>query len=292
MKSKELSAPAKVNLALDILGERPDGYHEMRMVMQTVSLCDTVRLTETAGGFVFQAQDIAIPEGRKSLEQQAAETFFQTVGKPMPGLKVTLEKRTPAYAGLGGGSADTAALLRLLRDNYCPELPLEELERIGLTVGCDVPFCIRGGTALAEGRGELLTDLPSMPQCWIVICKPAFDLPTPQMFARVRPENRKNPPDIDGMIGALKEGDLEGIAQRMSNVFDGALSLQARVQIEDIKDTMKRCGAMNAIMSGSGPTVFGLFQDEIPARRMLKVLGRRRYSKAFLAKPVERLIQS
>lgn len=292
MKSKELSAPAKVNLALDILGERPDGYHEMRMVMQTVSLCDTVRLTETEGGFVFQAQDIAIPEGRKSLEQQAAETFFQTVGKPMPGLKVTLEKRTPAYAGLGGGSADTAALLRLLRDNYCPELPLEELERIGLTVGCDVPFCIRGGTALAEGRGELLTDLPSMPQCWIVICKPAFDLPTPQMFARVRPENRKNPPDIDGMIGALKEGDLEGIAQRMSNVFDGALSLQARVQIEDIKDTMKRCGAMNAIMSGSGPTVFGLFQDEIPARRMLKVLGRRRYSKAFLAKPVERLIQS
>ena len=292
MKSKELSAPAKVNLALDILGERPDGYHEMRMVMQTVSLCDTVRLTETAGGFVFQAQDITIPEGRKSLEQQAAETFFQTVGKPMPGLKVTLEKRTPAYAGLGGGSADTAALLRLLRDNYCPELPLEELERIGLTVGCDVPFCIRGGTALAEGRGELLTDLPSMPQCWIVICKPAFDLPTPQMFARVRPENRKNPPDIDGMIGALKEGDLEGIAQRMSNVFDGALSLQARVQIEDIKDTMKRCGAMNAIMSGSGPTVFGLFQDEIPARRMLKVLGRRRYSKAFLAKPVERLIQS
>ena len=279
MKSKELSAPAKVNLALDILGERPDGYHEMRMVMQTVSLCDTVRLTETEGGFVFQAQDIAIPEGRKSLEQQAAETFFQTVGKPMPGLKVTLEKRTPAYAGLGGGSADTAALLRLL-------------ERIGLTVGCDVPFCIRGGTALAEGRGELLTDLPSMPQCWIVICKPAFDLPTPQMFARVRPENRKNPPDIDGMIGALKEGDLEGIAQRMSNVFDGALSLQARVQIEDIKDTMKRCGAMNAIMSGSGPTVFGLFQDEIPARRMLKVLGRRRYSKAFLAKPVERLIQS
>ncbi len=289
MKTARQSAPAKVNLALDILGERPDGYHDMRMVMQTVSLCDTISLEETAGGFVLRAADITIPEGRKSLEQQAAEAFFKAVGKPMPGLAVTLDKRTPAYAGLGGGSADTAALLRILRDTYCPDMSLEELEAVGLEVGSDVPFCIRGGTALAEGRGEVLTDLPTMPECWVVICKPAFDLPTPQMFARFRPEHRKNPPDIDGMMAALKEGNLEGVARRVNNVFEAALSLQARVQIDDIKDTMLRCGAMTAAMSGSGPTVFGLFKEEEPARRMLKVLGRRRYAKAFLAKPVGRL---
>ena len=183
MKTARQSAPAKVNLALDILGERPDGYHDMRMVMQTVSLCDTISLEETAGGFVLRAADITIPEGRKSLEQQAAEAFFKAVGKPMPGLAVTLDKRTPAYAGLGGGSADAAALLRILRDTYCPDMSLEELEAVGLEVGSDVPFCIRGGTALAEGRGEVLTDLPTMPECWVVICKPAFDL-------RFRPEHR------------------------------------------------------------------------------------------------------
>lgn len=286
---EERLAPAKINLALDILGPRPDGYHEMRMVMQTVSLCDTVRLEEREGDFVLHAADIAIPKGRKSMEQQAAEAFFQAAGRPMPGLSVTLEKRTPAYAGLGGGSADTAALLRMLRELYCPEMTLEELEAVGLTVGSDVPFCIRGGTALAEGRGEVLTDLPTMPECWVVICKPAFDLPTPQMFARFRPEHRKNPPDISGMTAALREGDLEGVARRVNNVFEAALSLQARVQIDDIKDTMLRCGAMTAAMSGSGPTVFGLFREEEPARRMLKVLGRRRYAKAFLAKPVGRL---
>ena len=136
-------APAKINLALDILGARPDGYHELRMIMQTVSLCDTVTVEETAGGFFLECDGDFLPVGKKSLEQRAAEAFFSAIGRPMPGLRVTLQKVTPAYAGLGGGSADVAALLRLLRAFYAPELSTEELERIGFAVGSDMPFCIR-----------------------------------------------------------------------------------------------------------------------------------------------------
>ena len=159
---KTLTAPAKVNLALDILGARSDGYHDMKMVMQTISLCDTVSVEETASGFELRTDGDFIPAGKKTLEQRAAEAFFEAAGFPMPGLRVTLEKVTPAYAGLGGGSADVAALLRILRDNYAPEMSTEELERIGFTVGSDMPFCVRGGTALAEGRGEVLMDLKNL----------------------------------------------------------------------------------------------------------------------------------
>lgn len=170
-------APAKINLALDILGRRPDGYHELRMVMQAISLCDTVTAAEGGSGFHLLADGFAVPGGKKSLEQQAAEAFFAAIGRPMPPLTVHLKKVTPAYAGLGGGSADAAALLRCLRRQYAPEMTTEELRAIGLTVGSDVPFCVSGGTALAEGRGERLTMLPGLPDCRIVLCKPVLASP-------------------------------------------------------------------------------------------------------------------
>ena len=215
MEAIKRPAPAKINLALDILGPRPDGYHEMRMVMQTVSLCDTVTLAEGEAGFSLDTDGDFLPAGEKTLEQQAAESFFRELGRPCPPLSVGLEKRTPAYAGLGGGSADVAALLRLLRERYAPELSTEALERIGLTVGSDMPFCVRGGTVLAEGRGEILTDLPPLPPCWLAICKPDFSLPTGEMFAKVRGRIFQSRPDIDGMARALGEGSLEGVAKRL-----------------------------------------------------------------------------
>ena len=163
------AAYAKVNLALDILGKRSDGYHDMRMVMQTVSLHDTVSVELQDGDFSLQMDGFTPPAGKKTLEQQAMEAFFAHIGKPIPGLAVSVLKRTPAYAGLGGGSADVAALLRILRDAYAPELSTETLQTIGLTVGSDMPFCVRGGTALAEGRGEILTDLNPLPECVFVL---------------------------------------------------------------------------------------------------------------------------
>lgn len=288
MEGMTRKAPAKINLALDILGPRPDGYHEMRMVMQAVSLCDTVTLEEAEEGFSLHAGGSFRPAGEKSLEQRAAEAFFQELGRPCPPLSVGLEKRIPAYAGLGGGSADVAALLRLLRRRYAPELPLETLERIGLTVGSDMPFCLRGGTALAEGRGEALTDLPPLPPCWIVICKPDFDLPTGEMFARARGRIFQTRPDVDGMVNALRAGRLEGVTKRLCNVFEEVLPAEIREEIQGIKAAMGRCGALNATMSGSGPAVFGFFPVEEDAAAATETL-RAWCGQAFLTRPVGRL---
>lgn len=288
MNTYTQAAPAKVNLALDILGRRPDGYHEMRMVMQTVSLCDAVTLEEAGEGFALSAQGIALPEG-KTLEQRGAEAFFAALGRPAPGLRVTLEKRTPAYAGLGGGSADVGALLRLLRQRYAPDMPGEALEAVGLTVGSDVPFCLRGGTALAEGRGERLTDLPPLPDCRFVICKPNFGLPTGPMFARLRFDGAPPRPDVDGMVSALERGDLEGLAKHAGNFFETVLEAEERREIETIKETLLRHGALAAAMSGSGPAVFGLFAPSAETAGAEEEL-KRRYDQVFQARPVGRLL--
>ena len=283
---KTLTAPAKINLALDILGTRPDGYHDMRMVMQTISLCDTVTVEETAVGFELQTDGDFIPAGKKTLEQWAAEAFFEAIGQPMPGLRVTLEKVTPAYAGLGGGSADVAALLRILRDTYAPGLPAEELERIGFTVGSDMPFCVRGGTALAEGRGEVLTDLTPLPDCWFVLCKPDFGIPTPSLFARVDGGELTHRPDINGMRLALETGDLPGVAARLGNVFEGVLPEEYH-EVFHIKKRLMELSALNAAMSGSGPTVFGVFAEQETARRAAEVL-KETYQQTYLAMPVKK----
>lgn len=278
-------APAKINLALDILGARPDGYHELRMIMQTVSLCDTVTVEETAGGFFLECDGDFLPVGKKSLEQRAAEAFFSAIGRPMPGLRVTLQKVTPAYAGLGGGSADVAALLRLLRASYAPELSTEELERIGFAVGSDMPFCIRGGTCLAEGRGEVLTDLPPLPRCWIVLCKPDFGLPTPELFARVDGADLGERPNISGMAEALERGDLAGAARSLGNVFQQVLTAEESREIAAIQAAMLRLGALGAAMSGSGPTMFGLFDRLETAESCRRALAET-YEQAYLAEPV------
>lgn len=282
------AAPAKLNLALDILGPRPDGYHEMRMVMHTVSLCDWVSLREEGEGFSLETEGgFCLPPGKKTMEQQAAESFFQAVGRPMPGLAVRLEKRIPAYAGLGGGSADVAALLRLMREAYAPGLPLPELERIGGLTGSDVPFCVRGGACLAEGRGEVLTDLPPLPPCWIVVCKPDFGVPTPELFARVDGIGFRDRPDTGGMIRALEAGDLAAVASRLRNVFEEVLPPSCG-EVFRIKERLLALGAMNAAMSGSGPAVFGIFQSRDTAAEAAEAL-KARYAKTFLAEPAGRL---
>lgn len=285
MRQRVRNAPAKVNLALDILGRREDGYHEMRMVMQSISLGDLVEVEERESGFSLDAGDL-VPAGKKSLEEQAAEAFFAAVGQPVPGLCVHLTKRVPAYAGLGGGSGDVAALLRILRERYAPEMSTEALERIGLQVGSDMPFCIHGGTARAEGRGERLTDLSPLPKCALVLCKPDFGIPTGELFAKVRPEAFTSRPDIGGMEQALAEGDLEGVASRLCNVFESLLGPEHR-EVFAIEERLRALGALNAVMSGSGPTVFGIFRREDAAKQAAEVL-KEEYAQTFLAYPVKK----
>lgn len=286
MREITRQAPAKLNLTLDILGRRPDGYHDLRMVMQAISLCDTVTVRETAGEDVTVSLNRGdLPAGRDNIAWKAAEVFFRSTGLPRRGLAITLKKVIPAQAGMAGGSADGGAVLKILRELYAPALPQQALEEMGAAVGSDVPFCIRGGTALAEGRGEVLTSLPPLPDCWIALCKPDFGLSTPALFGRVQAETLRDRPDHAAMERALAAGDLEAAARQMKNVFEEVLTPEEAREIDGIRRQLLLHGALNAVMTGSGPTVFGLFREREAAGQAAEAL-RRCYSQVFTAKPI------
>lgn len=287
MKILTLEAPAKLNLTLDILGKRPDGYHDLQMVMQSISLHDTVTLQaeKGTGTVTVSTQGADLPDGPGNLAWKAARLFFDAVGMAGEDVRITLEKRIPMQAGMAGGSADAAAVLRGLRELYCPELPEEQLESIGAGVGSDVPFCVRGGTALAEGRGERLTTLNAMPHCWIVVCKPEFGLSTPELFGRVHTDALQKRPDTADVIAALRHGDLSTLSAQLCNVFEEVLLPQERQEIVSIEEEMRRGGALNALMTGSGPTVFGLFTEREDADNTVQML-RRKWRSVYLAEPI------
>jgi len=286
MRTVTVQARAKLNLTLDILGGRPDGYHDLRMVMQTIALSDSVTVAETGGEAVsvFCSRG-DLPSGRDNIAWKAAYAFFAAAGMPPRGLEVSIEKHIPAQAGMAGGSADGAAVLRVLRDWYAPSLSDSELARVGAAVGSDVPFCVLGGAALAEGRGEVLTPLPSLPACDILLCKPDFGLSTPALFHRADGLTAPRRPDSSAMAGALHRGGLSAAAKLLGNVFEEALTEKERQEIDAIKDAMLQAGALNAAMTGSGPTVFGLFDGGGKAQAGAETLGRR-YSQTFLTRPV------
>lgn len=287
MKTLTLDAPAKINLTLDILGKRPDGYHDLQMVMQSISLCDTVAV-ETAPGsgeIAVSTQGAELPSGPENLAWKAARKFLDDAGLQNISVKVHLDKRIPMQAGMAGGSADAAAVLRGLRTLVCPEFPDERLEIVGAQVGSDVPFCVRGGTALAEGRGERLTNLNAMPHCWIVVCKPEFGLSTPALFGRVHTDVLQKRPDTAGVIAALRHGDLSMLSAQLCNVFEEVLLPQERQEIVSIEEEMRRGGALNALMTGSGPTVFGLFTERDDADNTVQML-RRKWRSVYLAEPI------
>ena len=271
---RTLSVPAcaKLNLTLDILGKRPDGYHEMKMVMQTISLHDDVVLTLTDGrGITCRVADAALPCDERNLAVRAAKAFCEAVNYS-GGIDIALTKRIPSEAGMAGGSADAAAVLRALRDLVSPALTDERLEQIGAAVGSDVPFCIRGGTQLAEGRGEVLTVLPPAPKCFAAVCKPDFPISTPALFARVDGVMLSHRPDTDAMLSAIARGNCGALCENVSNVFEQALPDAQRQRIEEIKHALVENGAACAAMTGSGSAVFGLFSDEVLCRNACEVL--------------------
>lgn len=286
MSERVVFAPAKVNLTLDILRRREDGYHDLRMVMQTLSLGDTVTARVETGNedIVVHAGRADLPSGPENIAWKAAAEFFRATGLPNRGVEITIEKNIPAAAGMAGGSADGAAVLRALRDLLVPDLPGEMLEEIGARVGSDVPFCVRGGTVLAEGRGEILTNLPPMPDCWITVCKPEFGLSTPALFGRVKVDALQQRPDHAAMEAALAEGNLTAVAAGLCNVFCEVLADEEAREIGHIRKVMLENGALNAVMTGSGPTVFGLFDTENAANAAAEVL-RGEYRQVFVTRP-------
>lgn len=286
MALAEVPAYAKINLTLDVLGKRPDGYHELRMVMQTVSLADAVRVeTGTVDGLRVSTNLSFLPNNEKNLAAAAALRFREATGLDLGGLTIRIEKHIPVCAGLAGGSSDAAAVLRALNTLTGANLPPEKLAEIGETVGSDVPYCVLGGTALAEGRGERLTQLPPLPPCWVVLCKPDFSVPTPKLFAQLDSVKLRRRPDTAGLTAALAAGDLRGAAMRMYNVFEDVLPPQRRRMVEEVKTALIGAGALGASMSGTGPTVFGFFSGEAAARAAWEEL-RRDWRETFLAQTV------
>lgn len=259
----EVKANAKLNLTLDVLGKRADGYHDLKMIMQSIDLCDTLYLEKNDSGALSVSTDLSfLPNGDKNLAAIAARIFWESMGQAGDGLHIEITKRIPVCAGLAGGSADAAAVLRALNNMNGKPFTQSELTKIGEKVGSDVPYCVLGGTALAEGRGEVLTRLPALPKCWVVVGKPDFPVSTPELFNRIDSVKLRCRPDTEGAIEALKAGDLAGVARRMYNVFENALPERQYARVAEIKNTLIQCGALGANMSGSGPTAFGIFDDK------------------------------
>lgn len=266
-------AYAKLNLSLDVVSKRADGYHEMNMVMQSIDLCDDISIacTDGTGEISVSTNRHYLPSGRGNSAGKAAELFLKTAGAENMDVSINILKRIPVCAGMAGGSSDAAAVLRGLNELLGVGFDRAALEKMGESLGSDVPYCVAGGTVLAQGRGEVLTDLADIPDCRFVVCKPPFPVSTPELFARIKCDKIKCRPDTDGMIDSIEKGDLLGVGRRAFNVFEEVLP-RGRKDIDFIKGALIDSGALGASMSGTGPTVFGIFDDISCARSAYECL--------------------
>lgn len=276
-----IEAMAKVNLGLDVLRRREDGYHEVRMIMQTVDLCDDLLFERTKQqGIVIETSQDGVPTDERNLVYKAADLLMNKYGVT-GGLRVKLKKRIPMAAGMAGGSTDAAAAFVAVNELFELGLDRQELMELAVKVGADVPYCIMGGTALAEGIGEKIKALPDAPECTLLIAKPDIDVSTKFVYENLHADTLKEHPDIDGMLNAIYEQNLEGVAERLGNVLESVTVLEYPV-IQELKDWMRAHGAENALMSGSGPTVFGIYREKSEALIACEALR-----KTGLAKQVE-----
>ncbi len=282
----ELEAHAKINLALDVTGKRPDGYHDVKMIMQSIKLCDRVIIEKTeVEGVTLKCDLDWLPCGKGNLAYDAAELFFERTGI-RAGVSIFLEKHIPVAAGLAGGSTDAAAVLRGLNELFETGLSTDQLCEMGLRLGADVPYCITGGTALAEGIGEKLTKLPDAPLFHALLVKPDASASTKEIYGRLVLDEKTKHPDVDGMIRAIEAGDYLGISSRLGNVLE-PVTRELCPEIVKIEQAMKSFGAEGTLMSGSGPTVFGLFTDSARATAAFMHFRVAGYRQAFLTEFTE-----
>ena len=271
MDEISLKALAKINLGLDVLGKREDGYHEVRMVMQTIHLYDRVEIKKTRSPHIHVETNLYyLPVNEDNLVYRAAK-LMKDEFQIKEGVRIVLQKFIPVAAGLAGGSSDAAAVLVGMNRIFNLGLKQNKLMELGLKIGADVPFCIMRGTALAEGIGETLTALPPMPKCPVLIAKPAISVSTKAVYEGLKLYDGMEHPDIDGVMEGIQQKDLKGVASHMGNILE-TVTIPMYPVIEDIKKLMLENGALNAMMSGSGPTVFGLFPNEKEIRRAYEAL--------------------
>lgn len=277
-------AAAKINLMLDILARLENGYHSLFMLMQSVDLYDTVTVeTDCSGAINITSDEEGIPCDKRNIAYKAAEAFFGFTGKENKGLTIHIEKRIPFAAGMAGGSADGAAVIAALNDIFETDLCEQELCKIGLKVGADVPFCLTGGTRLAQNVGEILSPLPPLDECYIVLAKPERGVSTKEAFAAFDTATNVRHLDTCGMLYAASQGDLYEICKRTKNVFEQLIEVPERVPV---KSTLNRHGALAACMSGSGPTVYGIFDDESKAQSAASAL-KSLVKNIYITKPVK-----
>lgn len=270
-------AYAKINLGLDVVRRLENGYHEVRMIMQTVGICDILTLEKIPAGIVVTTDAGELPTDENNLIYKAAKLMKEAYAIT-EGVRIHLEKHIPIAAGMAGGSADAAATFIGMNELFSCGASEADLRKLGVKVGADVPYCIMGGTALAEGIGEKLTRLPEPPQCFLLIAKPDIAVSTKYVYEHLDAEGVSEHPDIDGMIRAIEEKDLKGIVERLGNVLEN-VTVRKHPVIRQIKECMLEEGALGSLMSGSGPTVFGIFTEEETAKGALKVLENKQLAK-------------
>lgn len=271
-------AYAKINIGLDVLRRRADGYHEVKMIMQTVDIYDELVLERRKEpGIELRMDNSELPSGGDNLICRAADLLFREK-EITGGVNISLTKRIPIAAGMAGGSADAAAALRGVNELFDLGYSLTELQALGVGLGADIPYCLAGGTMLSEGIGEILTPLPAPPAAHLVIAKPDINVSTAFVYGNLHADRLAWHPDIDGMIAALQKGDLDGITGRLGNVLE-TVTVKAHPVIEQIKELLRKQGAENALMSGSGPTVFGIFKEKETAARAAEAVERGQLAK-------------
>ena len=259
MKTVHEKAYAKLNISLDVGKRREDGFHEMTMVMQSISLADAVTVTLNDTGRVRARTSLPfIPGDERNLAVKAALCYLEAIGRQGQGAWIEIQKAVPVGAGMGGGSSDAAAVLRAMNALFDHALSTPELEKLSCAVGSDVAFCVAGGTALATGRGEKLEALPPLPDCACVVCKPEFSISTPELFRKLDQMPLRRHPDTAGLTAAIREGQLGQVCRRMYNVFEDVDDRRMRT-VADIKSRLLDAGALGAVMTGTGSAVFGVF---------------------------------
>lgn len=285
MDKIELKAYGKINIGLDVIRKREDGYHDLDMIMQTVGVYDDVIISREDGTQTYEIEvstdaDI-LPNDKGNLAFMAAKVLMEAYDIKAK-VKIHINKRIPIAGGMAGGSADCAAVLRGVNQLFQLELTDEQLQEYGVKLGADVPYCIVGGTKRAQGIGEILTDLPTPPKCYVIIAKPDAFVSTKFVYSHIRPAQIENHPDIDGIIESIKAGNLYGMCEKIANVMEDVTIPEYPI-IQKVKDILKSNGAVNALMSGSGPTVFGIYDDEEKAKQSMDALsGKEFVSRLYL----------
>ena len=276
MDSTWINAPAKINLGLDVIRKREDGYHEVKMIMQSIRLFDRLTLTKSKTPGIRLTTNLSfLPVNEDNLVYKSAKLLMDEFGIT-DGLDIRLDKRIPVAAGMAGGSTDAASCMLAMNRLFDLRLSAKKLMKRGVQLGADIPYCIMKGTALSEGIGELLTPLPNAPDCYVLIAKPVSHISTKFVYSNLKLDEHTVHPDIDTMIDCIRKNDLRRLCENMGNLLE-TVTIPAHPEIEVIKQTMLENGALGSLMSGSGPTVFGIFDDADKAKAAKDVCRARPY---------------